>query len=627
MITESLIDKICSRLAANRPVREMLPGGGRIHIDRQLPFLVIYRRPIDKPDPGTEQLLLGEASYLLDLGQDIESHGLRELVAGIAEISKNSFGDFIVLELWASPVSSKEQDVTESLTLPFLKIWAPRHGAPAKMLEELESGLLEITVDGCPAKVALEYKDQISAPGFSPIAGQLASDLSPVRVLGLEVKPVYRDRQTLELFPFELKALRQQLAHALKKGFYSFAHEYSDHRPAHYHELGRHAMTDVVWETDEKLSKINRQFDLLLHVTPVNVTDAWLEFSARNYELEPQFNYRARPVDPGLLKRALYQIPLEEIEDPTLAHIFYSKREELDRQISLVSDRNTSRFLPGSMQIYGNVEDSLLSLSLNILRQVPAEGSPARVSSKLNADQFAELARAELDYYSGFYPELAAKVYVRSDVSGIMVSHGDVLIGSDAEFSEQRIEAVLAHEVGTHVVTYYNGLSQPFRQLYMGMEGYESLQEGLAVLTEYLVGQLDANRLRTLAARVIAVHSAMNGADFVETFKVLHETYQFHPYTSFIITMRVYRGGGYTKDAIYLQGLTQLLEYLANDGDFEILLLGKLSYQYLDLIEELMWRKILKPGPLHPRYLQDKQALHRLDGLRDGLNIIDLVKE
>ena len=76
---------------------------------------------------------------------------------------------------------------------------------------------------------------------------------------------------------------------------------------------------------------------------------------------------------------------------------------------------------------------------------------------------------------------------------------------------ETECHALLQHEIGTHVLTYYNGKGQPFRQLYAGLSGYEALQEGIAVLSEYLVGGLCGNRLRLLAARVVAVRAMLDG--------------------------------------------------------------------------------------------------------------------
>ena len=69
-IASELIEKIKRELAANRPVRERLPGGGLIHIDRQLPFVCIYREPGGRDDAGTRKLVQSEASYIIGGAQD-----------------------------------------------------------------------------------------------------------------------------------------------------------------------------------------------------------------------------------------------------------------------------------------------------------------------------------------------------------------------------------------------------------------------------------------------------------------------------------------------------------------------------------------------------------------------------
>jgi uncharacterized protein (TIGR02421 family) len=179
------------------------------------------------------------------------------------------------------------------------------------------------------------------------------------------------------------------------------------------------------------------------------------------------------------------------------------------------------------------------------------------------------------------------------------------------------VEALLAHEVGTHLVTYYNGRSQPFQQLYTGLAGYEELQEGLAVLSEYLVGGLSRSRMRQLAARVVAVRRLTEGASFVETFRILERDHGFTQQSAYTITMRVYRGGGLTKDVIYLRGLRSLLRHVSKNGDLEPLLVGKIAEEHIPIVRELQYRKVLRPAPIRPRYLQDSEALQKLEGLRN----------
>src|SRR5690606_40126583 len=83
------------------------------------------------------------------------------------------------------------------------------------------------------------------------------------------------------------------------------------------------------------------------------------------------------------------------------------------------------------------------------------------------------------------------------------------------------LEALIQHEVGTHIATYFNGKVQPLQLFSLGVPGYEKLQEGLAVFSEYMVDGLSNERLKILAARVICVRHMLMGNFFVDTFSLL----------------------------------------------------------------------------------------------------------
>ena len=67
---------------------------------------------------------------------------------------------------------------------------------------------------------------------------------------------------------------------------------------------------------------------------------------------------------------------------------------------------------------------------------------------------------------------------------GVMVAHGSLLVGAEARIPAHRVEALIHHEVGTHLVTGHNGAAQSLKMLAVGLPGYEQTQEGLAVLAE-----------------------------------------------------------------------------------------------------------------------------------------------
>ena len=88
--------------------------------------------------------------------------------------------------------------------------------------------------------------------------------------------------------------------------------------------------------------------------------------------------------------------------------------------------------------------------------------------------------------------------------------------------------------------------------------------------------------------------------------------------------MRVYRGGGFTKDAIYLRGLMWLLEYFRGGGDLETLIVGKFPINHLGIIRELIWRGVVKKPALVPRYFHDESTKDRIDALSSGVDIFEL---
>jgi hypothetical protein len=88
----------------------------------------------------------------------------------------------------------------------------------------------------------------------------------------------------------------------------------------------------------------------------------------------------------------------------------------------------------------------------------------------------------------------------------------------------------------------------------------------------------------------------------------------------------VYRGGGLTKDAVYLRGLVRVLEYLKGGGELEPLFVGKIMADHIPIIQELQARQVLRPAPLHPRYLDNPQTAPKLERLRNGLTVLNLIK-
>ncbi len=550
---------------------------GRIRVERHVPFLIVYRSRADIDDSDNEALVEGEPAVAI--ANPDRASELGAFVEAIVSVERRRFGAFLVVEVWTVPAETATTD------LPF-RILAPTHRAPAQALDALERSLVTAHVERRHGTVSVEYRDDWHPPHLAPLA--LPADTCHI---GIEVPAVHRDTESGDPLPLAHRELRRELRQSLRRGLYEFSHAHTPLRPAHHHELGSQAMTRAAFAVDSKIADVAAAFDLLLHVTPVNVPTAEADFRASGGEQEPEFLYRARAHDPDLLKRQLFGIELEAVEDPAVHHLLEQKRAELDRQLTLMADRGHRRFLFGSQALYGKPSPELIMTAALVLGSIP----PTERREPVAVEEVADEARRELVHYRALDPSLTARVSVRDDLPAVMVSRGDLLIGRTARVSRDRIGPLLAHEIGVHVLTHHNGSKQPFRELHAGTAGYEALQEGLAVLWEYLVGGLDRSRLRLIAGRVIAVQAVCDGSDFVETHRLMTRHHGFSFAEAFSIAMRVHRGGGFIKDVVYLRGLMDVLDYLRSGASFDRLHLGKVALEHLGIIEELEWRQILMP--------------------------------
>jgi uncharacterized protein (TIGR02421 family) len=363
------------------------------------------------------------------------------------------------------------------------------------------------------------------------------------------------------------------------------------------------AMPPGALAADTELAEISASFDYLLYVSPSNSEEAWQGFSAADFEQEPLFVYREIDLDVDSLQHRLGDLhaAVAAIEDVAIARLLEGKRQELVHHLGLLTERGTDAFLRRSLELSGPVEADLADLAEEILIRLGDAGTDP--DPTVTPAQFAARAEAEIEAYREQDPTFTASVELRDDVASLMVSGDRLFVPVHRSFSEVRVEPLVHHEVGVHVLTHWNGRVQPLRMLANGLGGYQETQEGLGVLAELMVDGLTVSRLRELAARVVAVRSVIEGATFGETFGHLHSDRGLPAQRSFDLADRVHRGGGLVKDAAYLRGLVRLIEHLQDGHDLDPLLVGKPSLDDIDDIEALLDRGVLTSPRLRPRWL------------------------
>jgi uncharacterized protein (TIGR02421 family) len=149
------------------------------------------------------------------------------------------------------------------------------------------------------------------------------------------------------------------------------------------------------------------------------------------------------------------------------------------------------------------------------------------------------------------------------------------------------------------MATTMNSFNQKLKIFNIGLPVNTRTQEGLAILAEYLSGNITLDRLKKIALRVIIVDLMARGADFIECFNELLNEYNVEENEAFNVVTRVFRGGGFTKDYLYLSGFVKVFRFWEDHHDLTPLLVGKTSLAYLSTIEEMIGREMIDP----PKYI------------------------
>ena len=252
VISQRYIRSVCGRLAENKRVRRQLPTWGRLHIDRQLPFLCVYGRPEQGDDGEMARLITSQASYLLASTERGLRTSLPSLVSETAATLGGIVGGFLILEIWVRAGNSTPAESEGGK--PAFSIVAPKTPKLSSTIEVLEEALRKTKILKQSANVEIVSAGKVAPPGLAPLLSPSQLAESGSQVLGLEVQPVYRNEQTGQVYPFVFRALRRQLYRALERTFFEFARSNTTDDPSHYYALGRRALVKAVWPSSPSIS-------------------------------------------------------------------------------------------------------------------------------------------------------------------------------------------------------------------------------------------------------------------------------------------------------------------------------------------------------------------------------------
>ncbi|WP_068547834.1 flavohemoglobin expression-modulating QEGLA motif protein [Thalassotalea crassostreae] len=412
-------------------------------------------------------------------------------------------------------------------------------------------------------------------------------------VLPTEVKKVFMDESTGEVYPLVLEELKTGFKDAISETAAFFVRRYGKKKRTQKADILSSNISPEIITLDKKLFSLCKNIETLNFINPINLGAERTRFLKRNSYIAPSFNYKQLNINPYQFRENLYKLPVDNVNDVGIQQLYRHVVDNLACKIDLLTSVGTEDFMYNSLKYYG--EPSKTDIA------------NARFLLHLNDDEFEEeaLLSAEhaIDYFKYQANEWGLNCRIEKSskiVAKAMVNNEKalLLINKDALFTEKELHAFAYHELGIHMLTTLNAKKHQLKVFSLGLTGNTHTQEGIALYSEYCSGSLTIERLKTIALRVIAVHYMLKHGDFVKTYHALMNEFELDKQVAFTITTRVYRGGGFTKDYLYLKGFRDILT-IAKGQMIDNLLVGKTGLLDFDVISEMVERGLLnKPEPL-----------------------------
>lgn len=424
-------------------------------------------------------------------------------------------------------------------------------------------------------------------------------------VLATEVKKVYCNELTGEDYPKVIRELQQKLKQAILNNAQFFSEENTNWKSKNSAQLLDRKTDPSIVSVDKQLFKLLKNFELLAYVNPVNSSSEEKRFIKGKFVRPPQFKYAPIKINPFELKQQLSSLRTQDISDVSIRQLYESVINSYFDKIDLLSTLGTKKFLYNSLRYFGRPSHKDLTNAKYILHLPPMPNEPKRVPL-LELNEAIDIFKKGLDDYG-----IDCKIQLSKKViSQVMVlnSKKTILIRPDARFTRKEAYALVEHEIGVHMVTTQNSSTEKLKIFNLGLPVNTLTQEGMAILAEYLSGNITLKRLKKIALRVVITDMMCNGADFIECFNYLRNEQKVNETDAYTIVTRIFRGGGFTKDYLYLSGFNRILKLWKADINFTPLMVGKTSIDYYDTINEMIEREMVsKPKFITKSFEQPKE--------------------
>jgi len=338
-----------------------------------------------------------------------------------------------------------------------------------------------------------------------------------------------------------------------------------------------------LFRIDKHLNHLVQKIELLNYINPINIEQEKRNFFASKYNVNPNFKYRKIDFNAHKLQQELFLQDIGSIKDDTTRAFYQDVIYDYSGLIQCIETIGQGRkFYYNALKSFGTPTQKDVENAQFILHFADDDFNQ-EMFPIFNADEASEYFR---EFIKSYDFDLNIKYSTKISAAAMVQNNTQtLLLKKNHRFSANQLKVLANHEIGVHLVTTHNGMRQSLKIFHNGFPNNVETQEGLAVFSEYMSGCLTLYRLKELSYRVMAADSLHKGFNFCDTFDLLHNQYKLNREESYNISLRAHRGGGFTKDYMYLTGLKKVYDYYHNKSNLDVLLTGKVSLDNVHIIK------------------------------------------
>ncbi len=347
----------------------------------------------------------------------------------------------------------------------------------------------------------------------------------------------------------------------------------------------------IIANIDKKIYELDKKISIANCLRPIN-HDQEKQTFFENRSGSPQFRYRPLTLPFAHLKKELESLPESH---HTLYPIYKQKIKEVGLKLSLLESMDTPSFQTASEQLYGAANRVLYDQATRYIHEHPFQPD---TSDLISFKQIIKRLSVFLEEHKLTHWRIKSSADRVNDIS--ISLDGTIHIRTGVTFTENRLRAVIAHEIETHIYRAENSHLQKYKIFETGTAGYIATEEGLAVYNQNALGVPLGEKEIWAPLRSIGAYLAQE-MSFAELFDYLKTNYQLEDESAWRTCVKVKRGisdtsqkMAFTRDTIYFTGFQKISEFMRNASAEKIkyLYLGKIGIDDLENIGPLSQYKI-----------------------------------